>query len=123
MCPQPSWTHRSRVRRAATGRSAAPQQTSRTAQGRPTAADRRDVKVPSQRSRATRLVRRPSPVAEQVGVVSVLRVGPLRWQAWSLGLPNPRHAMTRRGALRKAQGDLDHEWRTGHVARSQREPV
>jgi len=81
------------------------------------------VKVPSQRSRATRLVRRPSPVAEQVGVVSVLRVGPLRWQAWSLGLPNPRHAMTRRGALRKAQGDLDHEWRTGHVARSQREPV
>jgi hypothetical protein len=123
MCPQPSWPHRSRERRAATGRPALPQKAPQTPQGLTATADRRPVKVPSQRNHLTRLIRRPAPVAEQVGVVSVLRLGPLRWEAWSLGLPNPRHAFTRGGALRRAQGDLDHEWRTGHVARSQRQPV
>ncbi len=54
------------------------------------------------------------------GLIRLTKIGTLRWQAWSLGLVNPRYGVTRRAAARRAQADLDHEWRTGHVASHQR---
>ena len=63
---------------------------------------------------------RPELVAD---LVHVRRVSALRWQAWSLGLVNPRHGMTAHSSRRKAQADLDYEWATGRVPRAQRRPI
>jgi hypothetical protein len=63
---------------------------------------------------------RPADDVAPAALITVTRTSPLRWQAWSYGLVNPRYGLTRARAFRRAQSDLDHEWRTGHVARSQR---
>lgn len=55
-------------------------------------------------------------------VVRVERIGLWHWRAWSAALPNPRGAFSAAGARRRIQADLDHEWRTGRVARGQRSP-
>lgn len=56
----------------------------------------------------------------QGSVVRAVRLRLLCWQAWAPGLLNPRHGLTRQSAERRVQADLDHEWRTGRVARAQR---
>ena len=56
-------------------------------------------------------------------LVHVARIAPLRWQAWSLALVNPRYGMTAAASRRRAMSDLHHEWATGHVPRAQRKPV
>jgi len=56
-------------------------------------------------------------------LVRVHRVAALRWQAWSPGLVNPRYGLTAQAARRRAQADLDAEWRTGRVPRRQRRPI
>ncbi|MDO8106009.1 hypothetical protein Q6348_02230 [Isoptericola sp. b441] len=60
------------------------------------------------------------PALRRMDVVHLHRLGLLRWQAWSSGLVNPRYGLTARQAVRRAKSDLDHEWRTGRVARHQR---
>lgn len=55
-------------------------------------------------------------------VVHVEKLSALRWRAWSPALVNPRYGLTARSARRRAQADIDHEWRTGRVSRHQRRP-
>ena len=63
---------------------------------------------------------RSTPTRKLSEVVQVERLSLLRWRAWSVGLVNPRYAPTASLARRRAQADLDHEWRTGRLPRGQR---